>query len=310
MHIYIHTPITNMASTSIRAPAKLHRTHDLQTHDGKHSSVGNMHPMAHLLLAAAAALLLSAAPAARAQEADDQKKFSYVAGAKNGPENWSKLNASWAKCNTGDRQSPIDLATGRAKPMRSLGYLDYSYRPSPANVVNRGHDIEVKFTGNAGRLVIGGRAYQLQQLHWHTPSEHTADGRRYDMELHLVHDDGNDNIAVIGIFYVIGNADPLLRQLEPAIRKIADRKDQSEPVESVDPRLAKSQGAVYYRYMGSLTTPPCTEGVIWTVFQRPRTVAKYQLDLLREAVADGYENNARPIQKLNNREISIFIPEP
>ncbi|KAF0900566.1 hypothetical protein E2562_032655 [Oryza meyeriana var. granulata] len=268
-----------------------------------------MHSAARLFLLLAAALLLSTAPAARAQETENQKNFSYVPGASNGPENWSKLNTSWAKCNKGEMQSPIDLAHERVRLMRNLGYLNYSYRPAEANIVNRGHDIAVEFTGNAGRLVINGKVYQLKQLHWHSPSEHTVDGRRYDMELHLVHDDGN-NTAVIGLLYVIGNPDPFLRTLEQFIKRIADRKDKSEPIGMVDPRLAKSQDAVYYRYLGSLTTPPCTEGVIWTVFKRVRTVAKYQLDLLREAVADGFENNARPLQKLNNRNISIFIPNP
>ncbi|KAF0926949.1 hypothetical protein E2562_028535, partial [Oryza meyeriana var. granulata] len=277
----------------------------------RHSIARNLYSAARLLLlaAAGAALLLSAGPAARAQETDNEE-FSYVPGADNGPENWSKLNTSWAKCNKGEMQSPIDLAHERVKLTRNLSYLDYSYRPAEANIVNRGHDIAVEFTGNAGRLVINGKVYQLKQLHWHSPSEHTVDGRRYDMELHLVHDDGNSNTAVIGVLYVIGNADPFLRALEPFIRRIADRKDKSEPIGVVDPRLAKSQGAVYYRYMGSLTTPPCTEGVIWTVFKRARTVAKYQIDLLREAVADGFENNARPLQKLNNGNISIFIPNP
>uniref|UniRef100_A0A0E0ID83 Carbonic anhydrase n=1 Tax=Oryza nivara TaxID=4536 RepID=A0A0E0ID83_ORYNI len=164
-------------------------------------------------------------------------------------------------------------------------------------------------TGNM-QVVINGKAYKLKQLHWHTPSEHTVNGRRYDMELHLVHDDGNSNTVVIGNLYQIGNPDPFLLMLEPFIRRIADTKDRSEPIGVVDPQLAKSPDAVYYRYMGSLTTPPCTEGVIWTVFKRAQTVAQYQLDLLREAVADGYENNARPLQKVNNRNISIFIPDP
>ncbi|BAH94347.1 Os08g0470700 [Oryza sativa Japonica Group] len=160
------------------------------------------------LLLAAAVLLLSAAPAARAQETDDERKFGYVPGTENGPGNWSRLDPRWAKCNTGNMQSPIDLSHERL--MRNLGYLDYSYLPAEASMVNRGHDIEVKFMGNAGRVVINGKAYKLKQLHWHTPSEHTVNGRRYDMELHLVHDDGNSNTAVIGNLYQIGNPDPFL----------------------------------------------------------------------------------------------------
>uniref|UniRef100_A0A0E0LVT1 Carbonic anhydrase n=1 Tax=Oryza punctata TaxID=4537 RepID=A0A0E0LVT1_ORYPU len=245
-----------------------------------------------ILLLAAAVLLLSGAPAARAQETDDEREFGYIPDTENGPRNWSSLNTSWAKCNKGGMQSPIDLTHESVKPMHNLGYLDYSYRPAEASMVNRGHDIEVKFMGNTGRVVINRKAYQLKQLHWHSPSEHAVNGRRYDMELHLVHDDENNNTAVIGILYLIGNPDAFLLTLEPFIRRIADTKDKSEQIGVVDPQLVKNRDAVYYRYMGSLTTPPCMEGVIWTIFKR------------------GYENNARPLQKLNNRNISIFIPNP
>uniref|UniRef100_A0A0D9X8S4 Alpha-carbonic anhydrase domain-containing protein n=1 Tax=Leersia perrieri TaxID=77586 RepID=A0A0D9X8S4_9ORYZ len=267
-----------------------------------------------ILLAAAAVILLSASPAARAQETENERKFSYIPGSPNGPANWSSLNRPfWDACNNESnqaKQSPIDLADDRVKPMLNLGFLDYSYQPAQATIENRGHDIEVKFTENAGRLMINGKPYQLMQLHWHTPAEHTVNGRRYDMELHLVHSDGNNN-AVIGNLYEIGNPDPFLLSLEPYIRiLIANRTDNSKPmpIGKVDPSIAKSRDAVYYRYNGSLTTPACTEGVIWTVFKRTQTVAKYQLDLLRDAVDDGYENNARPLQKLNNRTISIFKP--
>nr|TKW10866.1 hypothetical protein SEVIR_6G196000v2 [Setaria viridis] len=208
-------------------------------------------------------------------------------------------------------QSPIDLSDDRVTLVRSLGFLNYSYRPAEASIVNRGHDIQVKFSGDAGRLVINGTVYHLRQLHWHTPSEHTVDGRRYDMELHLVHQTTENKTAVIGVLYETGNIpDLFLKTLEPSIRRIGDTRDREEPIGVVDPNGARATGSVYYRYMGSLTTPPCTEGVVWTVFKKVRPVAKYQLEILREAVADGYEDNARPLQEVNNRDISIFRPKP
>ncbi|KAL6661284.1 hypothetical protein ACP70R_000668 [Stipagrostis hirtigluma subsp. patula] len=262
-------------------------------------------------LLAAALLLATAAPAARAQqETEREEEFSYVPGEVNGPERWGMIKPEWAECGTGRMQSPIDLSHERVSLVRSLGYLNHSYRPAEASIVNRGHDIMIRFHGDAGSFVINGTTYYLRQLHWHSPTEHTVDGRRYDMELHMVHESAAKKAVVIGMLYEVGAPDAFLRKLEPFIRRIADRRAREEPVGMVDPRGARGRASVYYRYMGSLTTPPCAEGVIWTIVKRVRTVSKYQMDLLREAVHDDKENNARPLQKVNHRDISIFRPIP
>ncbi|PWZ57099.1 Alpha carbonic anhydrase 7 [Zea mays] len=269
-------------------------------------------------LAAVAAVLLAAAllrvvPGARGQEeTEHEEEFSYVPGDEHGPEHWGSIKAEWAACSgAGRMQSPIDLSHERVSLVRSLGYLSHSYRPAEASIVNRGHDIMVRFEGDAGSLVINGTAYYLRQLHWHSPTEHTVDGRRYDMELHLVHESAENKAAVIAVLYEIGgHDDALLRQLEPAIRRVADVRDREMRVGVVDPRRARGRASVYYRYVGSLTAPPCTEGVIWTIVKRVRSVSKHQLELLREAVHDDMENNARPLQEANHRDVSMFRPKP
>jgi carbonic anhydrase len=148
------------------------------------------------------------------------------------------------------------------------------------------HRLQIKFDGDAGSLVINGTEYFLHQLHWHSPSEHTVNGRRYDMEMHLVHQSADDKAAVISVLYRVGRPDGLLRKLEPFLRLIGDQRDREERIGVVHPHAARGRASVYYRYMGSLTTPPCTEGVIWTILRRVRTVSKHQLELLREAVHD------------------------
>ncbi|EMS55408.1 Bifunctional monodehydroascorbate reductase and carbonic anhydrase nectarin-3 [Triticum urartu] len=238
-------------------------------------------------------LLLSAGVlAARAQhEIDDESEFSYIRGSENGPENWGKIKEEWATCGTGRMQSPIDLSDRHAAQAPNLRYLNHSYLPVDASIINRGHDIMVKFNGDAGSLWINGTAYHLKQVHWHSPSEHRVNGRRYSLELHMVHLSADNKTAVIGILYKIGRRDHFLHELEPYLKRIADTKEKEEMVGMVDPWEARGDGEAYYRYMGSLTTPACDEGVIWTVIKR------------------GFEMNARPLQKVNGRDINFFCPD-
>uniref|UniRef100_A0A0E0QJ68 Carbonic anhydrase n=1 Tax=Oryza rufipogon TaxID=4529 RepID=A0A0E0QJ68_ORYRU len=231
-------------------------------------------------------------------EEDDQ--FGYIPGTPRGPENWGSLKPEWATCSSGEMQSPINLGLLDLTLAPGLGDLNYTYRNANATVVNRGHDIMVRFDGGddaaaAGGLVINGTAYRLRQVHWHAPSEHAVDGRRYDMELHMVHLNTQNQTAVVGVLYAIGAQDEFLHKIVNG---------------GVDPNVAKEHDIVYYRYMGSLTTPPCTEGVIWTIVRKVHTVSLSQLALLKAAVVNGNEKNARPLQDVNNRNIGLFIPLP
>ncbi|XP_037471338.1 alpha carbonic anhydrase 7-like, partial [Triticum dicoccoides] len=114
--------------------------------------------------------------------------------------------------------------------------------------------------------------------------EHSVNGRRYDMELHMVHQSAQGKAAVIGVLYEIGARDPFLHMLEPYLEMIAQQRQREEKVGVVDARGARGRASVYYRYVGSLTTPPCAQGVIWTIVKRVRTVSRHQLELLPEAV--------------------------
>jgi carbonic anhydrase len=131
----------------------------------------------------------------------------------------------------------------------------------------------VNFEGDAGSVSINGTVYYLRQLHWHSPTEHSVNGRRYDMELHMVHQSAQGKAAVIGVFYEIGAHDAFLHKFEPYLEMIADQHEREEKVGVIDPRGARGRASVYYRYMGSLTTPPCAEGVIWTIVRRVGSVS-------------------------------------
>ncbi|KAK9158637.1 hypothetical protein Scep_005211 [Stephania cephalantha] len=242
-----------------------------------------------------------------AQEVEDQKEFNYISGSEKGPERWGELHEEWADCKKGDLQSPIDLLNKRVEVVTNLGKLKRSYKPSNATLKNRGHDIMLQWNGDAGSIEINGTEFELRQLHWHSPSEHTINGNRFDLEAHLVHVSADNRIAVIGVMYDIGRSDSLLSELEEKIRSLAGNKTQ-ENVGVVDPRHVKIGGIKYYRYLGSLTTPPCTEGVIWTINRKIMTVSREQVTALREAVHDHAEKNARPLQPINHRKIYLFSP--
>ncbi|KQK17706.1 alpha carbonic anhydrase 7 [Brachypodium distachyon] len=254
---------------------------------------------------------------ARAQETADEPEYTYRRGADNGPERWGLLRVDWAACYWGRQQSPVDVPGGSSAPGPiRYGRLSQHYRPAPATMVNRGHDIMVRFDGDAGGLLIDGLNYRLRQMHWHSPSEHALDGRRYDLELHMLHQTdkpSNKSFAVVAQLFRIGRrGDATLRMLEPYIERIEDRrKGSAEEIDyEVDPRRPVRRSDEYYRYTGSFTTPPCTEGVVWTVATRIGHVSRHQVDLLRDAVHDHARKNARPLQDANGRAVALYYNWP
>ncbi|KAG0485875.1 hypothetical protein HPP92_009954 [Vanilla planifolia] len=210
--------------------------------------------------------------------------YSYTPGSESGPEKWGQLMTNWAACGTGRWQSPIDLQHERVEVVDGLGHLRRTYRPTPAVVKNRGHDIMVRWEADAGGLWINGTEYRLQQLHWHVPSEHTVDGRRFALELHMVHQTADNATAVVGVLYTKGQPDSFIAEMESHIRKVKDVEGAEVEVGLVNPWRVKWGSRKYYRYLGSLTAPPCTEGVKWTIIKKLRTVSREQLRMLKGAV--------------------------
>ncbi|KAK1411954.1 hypothetical protein QVD17_32840 [Tagetes erecta] len=248
-------------------------------------------------------------PTIISQEVEDEREFTYDVNSHNGPDHWGEIHPEWIMCNQGDFQSPIDLTHKRVQTTSSLGRLDRDYKAANATIVNRGHDMMLKWTEGAGHIHVNGTEYQLNQLHWHTPTEHTVNGRRYNLELHLVHQSTDGKYAVVGIMYKIGRHDPLLSLAEPYFKALAETKGVEMNVGTFDPRNIKIGSRKYYRYIGSLTTPPCHQNVIWTIVKKVRTVSREQLRAIREAVHDDAEVNARPVQPLNNRWIKLYRPD-
>ncbi|KAG5055094.1 hypothetical protein AAZX31_03G117100 [Glycine max] len=232
----------------------------------------------------------------------EDEEFTFAEGSIKGPKNWGQINPKWKVCGDGKLQSPIDLSDQMAQELPQLGKLDKVYKPAPVVLINRGHDIMLQWNGDAGQLNINGTFYNLMQCHWHTPSEHTLNGTKFDLELHAVHKTSKGEIAVIGIWYKIGHSDPLLSKLLNDIKSIKDKKID---VGVINPGDIMFETKEYYRYVGSLTTPPCTEGVVWTIVKEVRTVSTEQLNALKGAVHHG-EENARPTQELGGRQVLLY----
>jgi len=218
----------------------------------------------------------------------DKGDWSYEG--ETGPEQWARLSSDFASC-TGSMQSPINLADASSPDGESL--LKTSYTTEEANVVDTGHVLQVNTSG--GTLSIRGQTYALQQFHVHTPSEHTVKGERYAAEIHLVHEADDGQRAVLGLLVEEGSSPPHLDDwiVEP---------DTTVPRYNVA-RLLPSRRS-YYTYEGSLTTPPCSEGVRWVVMNTPLQASEEHLDALR-ALHDG---NARPTQPRNDRTVVLVAP--
>ncbi|ESR37773.1 hypothetical protein CICLE_v10029790mg [Citrus x clementina] len=253
-------------------------------------------------------LLLLSCPAV-SQEVDDEKEFNYEEEGQRGPSKWGELHKEWSDCKKGTMQSPIDLLNERVQVVSHLGRLKRSYKPSYATLKNRGHDMMLQWHGGAGTLLINGTEYVLKQCHWHSPSEHTINGERFALEAHMVHESQDGKIAVVGIMYKIGRPDSLLASIADHLRQIAGSDERETVVGVIDPRGIKLGSRKYYRYIGSLTTPPCTENVIWTIVRKVRTVTREQVKLLRVAVHDDSGTNARPQQPINLRTIKLYRPD-
>jgi len=209
-----------------------------------------------------------------------------------GPSHWGELNQSFAVCETGKSQSPIDVANPSEQDLTNISF---HYQPSEVNILNNGHTVQVNY--DAGSFIeLDNTRYDLLQFHYHTPSEHTVDGESFPAELHIVHKNAAGNLAVVGILLKEGadnvGYQPYIRNL-PAEK--TDVKDAGVKINAID-LLPPVQTT--FRYIGSLTTPPCTESVNWLLMTTPVELSVEQLTALDSLFEGG---NNRPVQPINDR---------
>ncbi|MBF0400298.1 MAG: carbonic anhydrase family protein [Magnetococcales bacterium] len=215
-----------------------------------------------------------------------------------GPSRWGEMG--FATCSTGKNQSPIDLMNASDS---ILDPLQFSYQAASVSVVNNGHTIQFNLpAGNS--MTVGGKKFTLLQFHFHSGSEHTVQGKSYPMELHLVHKADDGELAVVGVLLAEGAANGEGGAVNPTLQTVFDNlPEKSGQTQSVDAQIMPAAllplGQSYFHYKGSLTTPPCTEGVNWFVMREPVGVEKSQLLKFTSI----YANNARPPQPQNSRNL-------
>ena len=211
-----------------------------------------------------------------------------------GPAHWGELKAGYQLCETGREQSPINIP---AATTTGLPALRFDYRSSPLKIVNNGHTIQVNYAPGS-RITLGGKSYELLQFHFHTPSENQLNGKSYPMEGHLVHRAADGELAVVGVFMTRGAENPFIETLWSHMPE--HEAEVSVPEIQVEAIELLPENQVHrYSFAGSLTTPPCTEGVRWTVLHQPIELSAAQIARFTKL----FPNNARPVQPLNQRTV-------
>jgi carbonic anhydrase len=210
-----------------------------------------------------------------------------------GPQAWAKLAPEYAKCGNGERQSPIDIRDGMKLELEPIAF---EYRPSVFKLVDNGHAIQANVSSSNFMRVIG-RRFRLVQLHFHRPSEEAINGKRFEMVVHLVHKDGEDRLAVVAVLVDSGARQP---EFQTVLNNLPlEKGEKFAAAITLDANQILPENRNYFIYMGSLTTPPCTEDVLWVVIKQPVQASREQLNLFSRM----YPMNSRPIQASMGRVI-------
>ncbi len=210
-----------------------------------------------------------------------------------GPEHWGELSPDYALCSTGKEQSPINIPS--SAPVNPAN-LTYQYKAAPLTIVNNGHTIQVNYEPGSD-LVVNGVTYKLLQFHFHAHSENTKDGHAAPMEVHFVHQNEETKaLAVVGVWMEAGDENPAYVS---TFKNLPKEKGDPQTIagEQVNAEMMLPSERTYYRYNGSLTTPPCSEKVTWLMLNTPIKVSQAQID----AYTSIYANTARPTQPMNAR---------
>lgn len=234
--------------------------------------------------------------AAEQPQAVEAASWSYEGDT--GPEQWAQLDATYATCDAGQEQSPIDVdAAPASEAEQGADPVTYDYTPSSFTLEKEPYTIKAS-AKDAGGITLGDEQYDLLQFHIHTPSEHTLDGARTELGVHLVHQNADGELAVVQLFFEPGEGDGALSE---AFGDLPSTEDETTTLDDFDVSTLLPDTRTTFRYDGSLTTPPCTENVRWIVMQEAMEGSSELITTVQDLIGD----SARPLQPLNGREVVV-----
>lgn len=210
-----------------------------------------------------------------------------------GPEHWGEISPQFKACKEGKKQSPIDISD---TDLADLKDIEFHYGSSKVNILNNGHTVQVNYD-KGSHINVGGKRYDLLQFHFHTPSEHTIEGASYDAEMHLVHKSDDGKLAVVGVLIGEGEENEAFSGVWSHLPEKAGHEETVEA--TVDASKLLPEDRAFYTYSGSLTTPPCSEGVTWLVLTTSVEMSGGQI----EAIHGIMHTNNRPTQPLHGRVV-------
>ncbi len=238
----------------------------------------------------------SAAPSAAPHaHAPGHTHWSYVG--EGSPTTWGELSPEFETCKVGKHQTPIDVPKGVAKD-KDLPAIVASYKPTPLALLNNGHTVQASAVGSS--IALGKDTYELVQAHLHAPAEHTVEGKTFAAELHLVHKNAEGKLAVVGVLLKKGKDN---KPLAPFFDHLpTEASIEPKPIGNAELDLSALVPAksAYATYEGSLTTPPCSEGVRWVLLTKPGEVSQAQLDKWKAVFAHATN---RPVQPIGDRKV-------
>ncbi|SFV52907.1 Carbonic anhydrase [hydrothermal vent metagenome] len=216
----------------------------------------------------------------------------------NDPAHWGDLDPKYAECKLGGSQSPININKDIIVETKGLAPINFHYTTSAASVINNGHSVQVNIKPGSF-IKIDGKEFELKQFHFHTPSENQIDGKNFPLEAHFVHQAKDGTLAVVAVMFENGKENAIINKIWKKMpHKAGEKVACGLPAEMINALLPKDKA--YYRFDGSLTTPPCSEGVRWFVLKDYSEVSQ---DEVNEFLHTLHHPNNRPVQPINARKV-------